>query len=288
MQIETVKFLIIVNLLLLVIAYSYNRRLKKKRIKFHLESIKLSMVLKELVIVSQQQRGLCYRYKNGDTGLMPQIDNNYQSIESFINSLEYKYDKFLNSDSRWEKIRNQWVGIKQEFSTFDEEESFTRYSVFIESLLYLIANVAHRGQNNVSDFVTNNEVNIIWENIPSALEAMGKTRAIGSGVASAGVCSQANKIKLKFLNDEIIRNYNMVFNQLNKVSNSEAAKISVGISNVIDEFVISVRQNLIEPSAPMIKSDVFFKQATEAMDGLSKLFDKMIVLKSREIEKVIN
>jgi len=288
MQIETVKFLIIVNIILLVVAYSYNRKLKKKRVKFHLESIKLSMVLKELVIVAQQQRGLCYRYKNGDTGLMPKIESNYQSIESLINSLEYKYDKFLNSDSRWEKIRNQWVGIKQEFSTFDEEESFTRYSVFIESLLHLIANVAHRGQNNVSEFVTNKEVNIIWENIPSALEAMGKTRAIGSGVASAGVCSQANKIKLKFLNDEIIRNYNMVFNQLNKVSNSEAAKISVGISNVIDEFVISVRQNLIEPSVPIIQSDVFFKQATEAMDGLSKLFDKMTVLKSREIEKVIN
>jgi len=288
MKIEIILFLVGMNILLVLIAYFYNKRIKVNRIKFQLESIKLSMDLKALVINVQQQRGLCYRYKSGDINLWADIETNYSLIDKHIYNLEYKFDVFLNSDSRWAIIRNQWIEIKQGFNEFTLEENFDRYSLYIENLIFLIGNIVHRGQSNVGDLLSNKEVNIIWENIPNALEAMGKTRAIGSGVASAGICTQANKIKLKFLNDEIIRNYNMVFNQLNKVSNNDAAKISVNISDIIDGFVMSVRNNLIDPKVPNIPSDIFFIQATEAMDGLSKLFDKMSMLKFREIEKILD
>lgn len=289
MQNATLIILIVISALLMVILHSHNKRIKINRIKKQLKSIRLNSQLKSLLITIQKQRGLCSRFKNGDTSLKAEIVNNLKTSETSINILEYQFDDFLNKDTRWMSLRNDWLNLKNNAPQLDEEESFLKHSLIIENILYLISSIAHKGQNDLQTSISTEEINIIWENIPQTLEAMWKTRDIGSGVASAGICTQANKIKLRLLSDEIIRNFNIVSNQLNNESlNDETTKVTIQISHTIDSFVEMVRNSLISAKSPEITVEPFFKQATDAMDGISQLFDKMSSIKVHQIERTLN
>ena len=287
-MLNTIIIIFIIASLLILVFYHRNKIKKTSRINKQLKSIGLNLQLKKLLLTIQQQRGLCSRYKNGETSLVKDIVNNLKITETTIYNLEYQFSEFLNNDTRWMTIRNDWVNLRHNMLEIDEENSFTNHSLVIENIIFLIGSVAHKGQNDLQRSISDDEINVIWENIPQTLEAVGKTRAIGCAVATSGICSHANKIKLKALSNEITRNFNIISNQLNKNSpNEETIEVTIKISQVIDNFIEMVRGSLIVAKTPEINADPFFRQATDAMEGISQLFDKMSSIKAHQIERTL-
>ena len=282
-----ITIFIITPLLILVFYHRYKIK-KIYNINKQLKSISLNLQLKTLFIAIQKQRGFCARYKNGETSLILDIESTLKITEISIYNIEHQFSDFLNKDTRWMTIRKDWVNLRNDTLKLDEENSFTNHSLVIENIIFLIGSIAHKGQNNLQLSISDDEINAIWENIPQALEAIGKTRAIGGAVTTSGICSQANKIKLRTLSNEIIRNFNIVSNQLNKGSASEETiKITINISQVIDNFVEMVRSSLILAKSPEVNAAPFFKQATDAMEGISQLFDKISSIKAHQIERTL-
>lgn len=284
MQVKTLIILIIMNALLLLVFYLVNRRIKKQRNLRQLQSIRLNAQLKALLLNIQKQRGLCSRYLNGETLVKGDIQYLYADNARTINAIEYAYSQLLNHDNRWACIRQDWAELKAESLTMTAEQSFLAHNQLIENIIFMMGDVADREHNDLQILIAHDEIKMIWANIPQTLEAMGKARAIGSGVASAGVCSQANKIKLKYLSDEIIRNHAAVSKQLSRFSTEQINDMAQDIDRNINGLLNVVNTKLLAPRAPEIAADAYFTQATQAMDVVSQLYDKLSNLKERQLE----
>ena len=269
--------------LFIVIIYLAKRRVTSQKKVKQILSIKLNLLLKSFLICIQKQRGLCRRYTNGDLLLKAEIEKHLVDNENLINTAEYQYSRFLNADPRWRTIRIDWSLLKANVFLLDAENIFIYHNLLIENIIFMMEDVAYKGQHRAHNTVNDDEIRAIWSNIPQTLEAIGKTRVIGSGVANEGVCTKENKMKLKFLSDEIIRNYKYVSTHLGQITVDEMNGMPSQIALSIENFIIIVQDKLIMPEVPEVAAEVFFNQATQTMDGVSQLFDTLSTIKERQI-----
>lgn len=288
MEIETIAFLTILNSLLIIALYVANHRIRKKSYQRQLKSIKVNASLKAILVNIQKQRGLSLRFINGEQSLDKDIKLQMSNIDRDISSIEHAHSDILDNDDRWSAIRQQWADLKQQVMTLETEKSYIKHCMLIEELIFMIGDVADRGQNEAKTIVNDDESKVIWVNIPQTLEALGKTRAIGSGVASAGSCSQANKIKLRYLSDEINKNYQQISQQLVNLSKENALQSPQQITQKVDDLLSSVSQHLILPETPDVSAESFFKQATNTMDSLSSLFDQLTHSKEQQLTRILD
>ena len=283
MQDKTLLIFAVMAGLFLVILYLAKIRVTGQKKVKQILSIKLNLLLKSLLICIQKQRGLCGRYANGDLLLKAEIEKHLVDNESLINSAEYQYSQFLNADPRWRTIRIDWSLLKTNVFLLDAENVFIYHNLLIENIIFMMEDVAYKGQHQDHNTVNDDEIRAIWSNIPQTLEAIGKTRVIGSGVAYEGICTKENKMKLKYLSDEIIRNYKYVSTHLGQITVDEMNGMPSQIALSIENFIIIVQDKLIMPEVPEVAAEVFFNQATQTMDGVSQLFDTLSTIKERQI-----
>jgi len=286
---NTLIILIAVSMLLLAVFYRAHRRIIRLRNRRQLQGIKLNMQLKSLLLNIQKQRGLCLRMLNGEVQLKVHIDRLYGENEHTINSLEYTYSRLLDNDSRWLNIRRDWAKLRSAHGdNTGAERSFLIHNQLIEDIIYLMGDVAERQQSDLQRVISHDEIKIIWENIPQTLEAMGKARAIGSGVATAGVCSPANRIKLKYLNGEITRHHRAVARQLRDIFGQQVNDMAGDIDVKIDNLVNVVRDKLVSPQFPQVAAEDFFDQASGAMEVVSQLYDTLSDIKQQQLESSVS
>ncbi len=282
------KTLIIVALMiflfLVVLLFARRRVLLQQKFK-QIQSIKLNLLLKSLLICIQKQRGLCARHNVGDALTKAAIEKLLRDNEELINSLEYKYSDFLNDDPRWRHIRIDWSLLKANAFILDAENIFIYHNLLIENIIYMMEDIAHKGQDDAHKTMTDDDIKTIWCDIPQTLEALGRTRVIGSSMALEGVCTRENKNKLKHLSAEIIKNYKHIYSKLDQITAEEMNRMSPEIIQSIDDFVLVVHDKLIIPEVPEVAADVFFDQATQAMEGISRLFDALSTVKEKQIRK---
>ena len=285
MQNKTLIILLVLIVLFMMIVFLAKKRVGGEVKNRQLQSIKLNLLLKSLLLCIQKQRGLCLRYHSAEVHLKTEIEQLLADNEKLISKAEYQYSRFLNDDPHWRSIRIDWSSLRDNIFIFDWENAFINHNVLIENIIFMMENVAIKGQQVLENTLNKEEVRAIWWNIPQTLEAIGKTRAIGSGVASEGICSRENKLKLIYLSDEIARNYRTVSSQLNRIAADEIRDMPSQVAQSIDSFLIVVHDKLITPEVPEVAADAFFNQATQTMDGVSHLFDTISIIKERQIRK---
>lgn len=285
MQDKTFIILAVMAGLFMVILFLAKKRVRNQRKAKQIQSIKLNLLLKSFLLCIQKQRGLYSRYTTGDSPLRAEIEGYLEANEKLINSAEYQYSRFLNDDVRWRFIRTDWSLLKNNIFRLNTENIIIGHNLLIENIIFMIEDVAYKGQNETQNTINHDDIKVIWSNIPQTLEAIGKTRVIGSGVASEGVCTKENKIKLKYLSDEIIRNYKYVSTRLGQISADEMNDMPSQFAQSIDNFLDIVQDKLIMPEVPEVSADAFFNQATLTMDRVSQLFDTLSTIKEKQIKK---
>lgn len=277
MQNEVISLIVILNVLLGLIFFFTNRRIKRQASVLQLHSIELNELLKKLLTGIQKQRGICARLLNGEHGLKQDVASQVKNNDQQFNDIEYSpFNHFLVSDPRWNTIRNDWASLKSQVTQVDKDESFLRHCNLIEKLIFMIGDIAERGQDHSQRYTSQQELMVIWTNIPKTLEALGQARAIGSGAASAGFCNQASKIKLKFLREEIQKNYSQINSQINLGNQDDLA-------SDIEAFLTTINHKLIAPEKPEIDAQTYFDQASDTMNSLSVLFDRLSETKKQLI-----
>ena len=247
------------------------------------QSIKLNLILKSLLLNLQVQRGLCSLRFNAIEGVSKELNQYIDENAELIRSAEYEYSHFLNRDPHWRTIRADWSVLKNNIFILDVETNVVSHNVLIENIIFMMGNIAHKGGLDLEHTLSEDEIRAIWWNIPQTLEALGRARAIGSGVATEGVCTRENKIKLIYLSDEIVKNYKYVSSQLSHFPAHEMQDMSSQIAQRIDNFLIVVHDKIITPEVPEVTADIFFNQATQTMDSVSQLFDSISYMKEKQI-----
>lgn len=270
-------FLLLLNVVILGIAYAVNKHSRRKCLALRLEGIRVNRLLKQLLVDVQQHRGMMAVFLGGDASFKSRIEQKQTAIGQDIAALDAAHAQGLLTKERWENIRNDWQALRMEARALSAEASFQRHSELIRAVLYLIGDVAERSQLVgvcAADFTL---VDALWGKLPSVAENLGKARGIGSGVAAKGHCSSVARTKLRFLEEHVGKTIAYVDNELDHDDLSQSASFTQAWKEahaVVHEFLQLLDEKLLGGERPTIDAEHYFSASTKAIDAVFHAFDQ--------------
>lgn len=270
-------FLLLLNVVILGIAYAVNKHSWRKCLALRLEGIRVNRLLKQLLVDLQQHRGMMAIFLGGDKSFASRIEQKQTAIGQDIAALDAVHGQELITKERWEGIRNDWQVLRMEARSLSAEASFNRHSELIRSVLYLIGDVAERSQLVGACAADFSLVNALWGKLPGVAESLGKARGIGSGVASKGHCSSVARTKLRFLEEHVSKTIAYVDNELDHADLSRAASFTQAwqeAHTVAQEFLKLLDEKLLGGEHPAISAEHYFSASTKAIDAVFHAFDQ--------------
>ncbi len=261
-------------------------RKQKKILLKQLQSIQFGSGLKALLFKVQQHRGMVNALLKGDDTFKPKITVTQNEIEHELTALRKFTDNNTVYVSKLNLITTNWQRLQQDVFSMPVELSFTEHSRLIEMVLNFITTVAEQNQLMTDNSYETEYVNIIWHLIPVTTEALGKARAVGSGIAASGKSQAVDRIKLGFLISKIQIAMQQVQKRLNKVSDTdgELKQIFSNIHQDMDSFISIMENQFLLADRPVIQAGEFFDQATTLLNTVYALYDKTEAMAIHRLE----
>jgi hypothetical protein len=233
------------------------RRNKRLAERLFGEGVSFIKVLRSLLTMIQQHRGLTTGYINGNRASKADIDlldNNIKRLMVEIPAIS----NWMVENNKWSSLVDHWRRLSQAYLQGDSENNFKQHNILIANLLYLIEDVA--------DFhhltkLGGGSMDTDWRYLLSVAEYIGQARALGTGVAAKGECSSVLRIQLNHLHNKI----------KSSIDSSWSEKSRKEIMQLLD----CIETQLIV-SSPNIEPGDYFKLATRCIDHVLIQFDKQI------------
>lgn len=261
-------------------------RKQKKILQKQLKSIRFGSGLKALLFKVQQHRGMVNALLKGDNTFKTKITVTQREIEHDLTELRKYIDANAVHMSKLDQIKTDWLRLQQDVFSMPVEHSFTEHSRLIEIILNFIITVAEQNQLLADNCYETEYINIIWHLIPVTTEALGKARAVGSGIAASGKSQAVDRIKLGFLISKIRLAMQQVQKQLNKVSTAdgELKQLFNNIHQEMDNFISIMENQFLSADKPVIQAGDFFDQATNMLNKVYALYDKAEAMAIHRLE----
>jgi hypothetical protein len=178
------------------------------------------------------------------------------------------------------KIQQSWQNLYPNALSLSKDKSLQKHTAIIQSTLFLMTNIAEENQLVENNCFPMELVDIIWHQIPNTAEALGKTRASGSGIAATGICGAIEQIKVGFLIKHIYDTTAIVEERLNKLQHNSSSNNNKLLSTYkliqsdIHGLLDTLKHKLLEPATPQITASLFFEQATVTLNKVYDFFDQ--------------
>jgi len=245
------------------------------------ESLTTNTSLKILVDNLQQHRGMLNATLSGDKSFTAKITQTQKLINSTLNELNdgLKNTSLNTHLGHLNKIQDSWAKLYPTVHSLSRLESLKKHTAIVQSILFLMTNIAEENQLLKDGCYPNELVDIIWHCIPNTAEALGKTRAAGSGIAATGVCGAIDHIKVGFLIKHINDTTEIVESGLKKLQHesSDFNKLFTTyklIQSGIRDLMNTLQHKIVEPTSPQITAGLFFEQATACLNKVYGFFDQ--------------
>jgi len=245
------------------------------------ESLTANTALKILVDNLQQHRGMLNATLSGDNSFKTKITQTQKQINSTLSELndELKNTALNTHLEHLNKIQSSWAKLYPTVYSLSRLESLKKHTAIVQSTLFLMTNIAEENQLLKDSCYPEELVDIIWHCIPNTAEALGKTRAAGSGIAATGVCGAIDHIKVGFLIKHIndttkivevgLKNLQHESSDFNKLFTTYKS-IQSGVHDLMD----TLQHKIVEPKSPQITAGLFFEQATVCLNKVYGFFDQ--------------
>ncbi len=221
--------------------------------------------LRVLLANVQKHRGLSTGYLNGGGHLERDIASLQQLVSRDIASIA-NVDEVIEENSRWQGITQHWARLAGNYKTTGVENNLSQHNHLIKNILYLIDDLAQDCELLLLKSASNRPLHLYWRELLAAAEHIGQARAIGTGVSAAAHCDSVSRIRLNFLCQQIENNVQRLWKEIG-VDSEQSAKISVLITCIQEQLIVD---------SPDIDPNVFFRIATDALDGLLAKFDQLV------------
>lgn len=265
--------------------------------------------LKSLLLMVQRHRGLSSGYLNGDTSLKPAVANIAIEINKIWSALDQRYPD-LKNDALCEGIREHWQRLETKWPDQEANNNIEQHNRLILNLLYFIENEAEKSAAVVR-IGRQYGCDVIWKELLETIEAIGQTRAIGTGIVASGHSSAVERIRLKFLLEKVDlhlavlessfnkrRNSDLKLNELLKAKQSAQTLIqfveSHMSSNTLNTELSAVEQenqkqepamgSAGEASHNTLSSEYFFGLASAVIEPLDQLFEQALSILKSELK----
>tara|TARA_B100002003_G_scaffold69532_1_gene64845 strand:- start:1761 stop:2597 length:837 start_codon:yes stop_codon:yes gene_type:complete len=259
--------MIILLFVLVGIQLSISRKKHKEKV---MATLRMVAIIKRIIGLSQKHRGLTATYLQGNNSVAGELYEIRQNIEALIN--DANQFALTTSEARWEAYLDHWLRLESTSMQLTPPESFKQHTSLIETLLYLLQDVAEHIEFAETD-QSLNEAHFLWREFPQLVEYIGQARAVGVATATKGESSQIDKVKLGYLCEKINLMSDTVFNKLNQMTKvSESDQLNQAKQACI-QLVSLINEQLILPVKVSIANQEYFAIASHTMEQCNTLLD---------------
>ena len=259
--------MIILLFVLVGIQLSISRKKHKEKV---MATLRMVAIIKRIIGLSQKHRGLTATYLQGNNSVAGELYEIRQNIEALIN--DANQFALTTSEARWEAYLDHWRRLESTSMQLTPPESFKQHTSLIETLLYLLQDVAEHIEFAETD-QSLNEAHFLWLEFPQLVEYIGQARAVGVATATKGESSQIDKVKLGYLCEKINLMSDTVFNKLNQMTKvSESDQLNQAKQACI-QLVSLINEQLILPVKVSIANQEYFAIASHTMEQCNTLLD---------------
>ena len=234
----------------------------------------------------QQHRGMAAAYLAGDHSFREKMLEQEKLIDhelAAISASDAATGEMLATGDAVEQLQSQWTTIKRQVFDMSRKASFDAHTKLIADLIDLIAHVAETSRLVLSpDRDSYCLVDLAVRRFPVLTEAMGQTRAIGSGVAAAGKHGKDSRTQLAVRLDRITEHEKSLDDDLTTVFRANRA-LESRLGNTGDKtrqsiaaFSRMVQEDLLGATQITVSPQQVFDASTRAIDDVFALYDEVL------------
>lgn len=252
------------------------------------DSLSVNSVLKQILSSIQQHRGMVNATLNGDTSFTTKIPHIQKDINQTLRKLELMLkNNYLKSNlADFQSFKQEWNELYPQALSLSKGDSLKAHTTLIQSIIYLMTNVAEENQLLENNCYPIELVDIIWHRVPNTAEALGKIRAVGSGIAATGKCNAIDLVKVEFLIKSIKETLTIVEKSLKSLSqdaNNDLVATYQLIQHDIYELVDILKYKILEPKTPLVTGAEFFDKSSICLSKVYDFFGKGEEIISKKI-----
>lgn len=263
-------------------------RTRLEQLDSQLLHITINQELKELLGNIQQHRGMVSGYLNGDVSFKYKIS----ALQAEINRQTAQIARHLQSSAfnhaGFEAIQNLWQQLYPSVLAGSRGQSFDSHCLLIGTVLNLIRDIAEHSQLHRDSGCPFSFVEIVWHLLPDTAEAIGQTRAIGTGIAAAGRSLSTERIKLGFLVMRIRKTLTRLELGLSRtfsvMDGNELQHTHGEVQGHINRLVTDIEQQLLATERPTVSPTSFFEHATLTLNSVFALYDHGVTIARRDVQ----
>ncbi|HTF98426.1 MAG TPA: nitrate- and nitrite sensing domain-containing protein [Cellvibrio sp.] len=241
---------------LVFLMVSLRRKKHQENVLFRrgIEYIKL---LRSLLTYVQQHRGLTTGFIHGNHSAKPDIEVLNTRIKHVMEDVEAA-GEWMIENVKWSSLTDHWTRLGMGYLQGDADKNFKQHNILIANLLYLIDDVADA--HHLSK-LSGDTMDTDWRYLLSIAEYIGQARALGTGVATKGECSNVLRIQLNHLRNKIA----------SSVDSSWPEKSRVEI-----HYLLRCIESQLIIDKPSIDANEYFRLATRCIEHVLEQFDRQI------------
>ncbi|MCQ8129136.1 methyl-accepting chemotaxis protein [Methylomonas rivi] len=228
------------------------------------ESIKLLRLL-------QLHRGLASMALSGDSRSAENWHRVREDINSQIGVVGEADRRFAHFGLRgeWQALTGDWSSLAFDADRLDVQTSIARHSALIDGLFKF-----NRKLSDVSGMALDPEVNTYYmmltaiTHLPEMTEALGKLRAVGSGILVRQTVTAEEATVLRQLLESVTKNQALVEENTGKIPGLDADSKNLlnKMHKDMERIAELTKTNIVEAGKPNFDNRVFFDTLSAAID----------------------
>jgi len=267
--------MIIPLVLIMVIACFRLSFVKKGNLKIQQQGVLNVQIIKALIYLVQQHRGMVSAYLNGDKEALLKISAIRQNIRAHIDKGGLS---LANDNERWQSFIDHWQRLGVGSISVTVENSFAQHTALITNLLHLVEDEAERGLLFSQFLPQFPQAGYIWREVLGVTEIVGQARAIGVGVTTQKFCSSTDKIRLNFLQQQVHEVMSTVLDELYclpKYINEHKRLIQIA-QHQSDRLIQTLEQELLKTKEITLEQHSYFAQASSVIQAIDDVFEHQL------------
>ncbi len=274
-----ISILIVAITLILAIFASllHRQRQQQQRCAAIRRTLDLLTALKSLLLLMQQHRGLTTGYLVGDKSLEASIRKVRDRIAEKMAAAS-RSQPALGEDPLFEGICNHWQRLQSHWNTQSVDNNVDQHNRLILNMLYLIENQACENPVLLAHSQRQG-YHVIWKELLETIEAIGQTRAIGTSIVAAGETSAIDRVRLKFLMEQVDWRLKLLLKQFHRDLDHSVSEPDNYARRTIEEAQSQARilfafidKELIQSESIGISTAHFFDLASATITPLDKVY----------------
>jgi len=284
------KFVLIFVLYLIPVGYVayYAITEHQKEIDTTQQEIEKLDIIKEfspLISALAKSRGLTNSYLNGNPGIKNKISQVSEVISSQLTTIRnHSQFSLLTAMEKeaFNQLKEAWKKLHSNSLILTTEDNFSAHSTIIKQNLQLIKSISESTSLFTdSEHQTSFLIKIYVQALPELIDVSGKTRGIGSGIATLGKFTSSSFISLSNYTKQLEQLRSAIAHNFSNSSRhgKRISRLSADFSQLdkqLKSFIENTTSKIIDPEEILIDGESYFSIGSQVIRSINQLNNSVV------------